>query len=514
MQREIVIVGSGFAGLGMAIRLKQAGREDFVVLEQADGVGGTWRANHYPGAACDIESHLYSFSFAPNPGWSRTYAPQREILAYLEACTDRFGIRPHLRCNCAVTRADWDERRGRWRVATSDGETIDAAVLVAGCGGLSRPARPDIPGLDRFAGKMFHSARWDHGYALDGKRVAVVGTGASAIQIVPAIAPRVGHLALFQRTPPWILPKRDFAVGAAEQARLRRWPMLQQAIRARQWLTHELLALAFVVEPRILEWASQRAVRHIETSVADPALRTKLVPDYTMGCKRVLLSNDYYPALTRDNVELVTDGIAEVSARGVVGRDGREHAVDAIVLATGFTAAEAVAPFPIVGRGGQALDDAWRGGAEAFLGTTVAGFPNFFIIVGPNTGLGHSSMVFMIESQVAYIVDAVRRMRAGGWRSVEVRAAAQAQYNERLHARFAGTVWETGCTSWYRTATGKNTTLWPGFTLEYRLRTRRFRPRHYDIVAGDAASAADLRDAGERVAPDLHLAGAAGQRAA
>jgi cation diffusion facilitator CzcD-associated flavoprotein CzcO len=476
---RVLIVGTGFAGLGMGIRLKQAGVDDFLIVERASSLGGTWRDNHYPGAACDIESHLYSFSFEPNPEWTRTYAPQREILAYLEACTRKHGLTAHLRFDTAVESAAFDERAGVWRVRTSRGE-IEARALITATGGLSRPAYPSIAGLERFAGPKFHSARWDHSFPLDGKTVAVIGTGASAIQIVPAIAPRVARLDVYQRTPPWILPKRDRDVPPRARAMFRRVPALQRLARLGQYWRHELLALGFVGDPRLLEWASRLALRYLEASVPDRELRARLTPSYIMGCKRVLLSNDYYPTLARDNVELVATGIQEITPRGILTKDGRERPADALVLATGFQAAEAVAPFQVRGRGGVELSEAWRDGAEAYLGTTVTGFPNLFMIIGPNTGLGHSSMIFMIESQVAYILDALATMRARGASSVEVRADAQARYNRRLHARLARTVWSTGgCVSWYQTATGKNTTLWPGFTFEYRLRTRRFDARDY-----------------------------------
>jgi cation diffusion facilitator CzcD-associated flavoprotein CzcO len=480
---DVVIVGTGFAGLGMAIRLKKEGIEDFVVLEQAAGVGGTWRDNHYPGAACDIESYLYSFSFEPNPGWTRTYAPQREILAYLEHCADKYGVRPHLRLSTAVTGATFDERTALWTVETSRGDTLVTRALVSATGGLSRPSMPDIPGLATFTGKTFHSARWDHAFPLEGKTVAVVGTGASAIQIVPAIAPKVGKLHLFQRTPPWIVPKPDHDILPATRERMRRAPVLQQLVRSAQYLRHELFALGFVVDPRLLALASRLVLKNLAASVPDRALREKLTPRYAMGCKRILLSNDYYPALQRPNVEVVTEGIQEIRPGGVLTKDGRERAVDAVILATGFHAAEAAAPFPVHGRGGRDLDTTWRDGAEAYLGTTVSGFPNLFLIVGPNTGLGHSSMVFMIESQIAYIASSLRTMRARRLASVDVRADAQARQNEHLHARLANTVWSSGCSSWYRTRSGKNTTLWPGFTFEYRLRTRRFDPADYDVVA-------------------------------
>jgi cation diffusion facilitator CzcD-associated flavoprotein CzcO len=485
---HILIVGAGFAGVGLGVRLRQAGVENFTILEQASGLGGTWRDNHYPGAACDVPSHLYSFSFAPNPGWSRMFAPQREILEYLERCVDKFDLRRHIRFGCGVTRAVFDEGAGVWEVEGSDGARLRARVLVAGCGGLSRPSWPAIAGLDRFAGPTFHSARWDHEYPLEGKRVAVIGTGASAIQVVPAIAPRVGRLHLFQRTPPWVMPRPDRAISPAEQALFRAAPALQQLARGAIYLQFESRALGFVVDPRLMRLGERQARAFLVKSVADPTLRARLTPSYTMGCKRVLLSNDYYPAVQRSSVELVTDAIAEINPRGVVTVDGQERPVDALVLCTGFQAAEAAAPFAVTGAGGRDLDAAWRDGAEAYLGTTVAGFPNLFLLVGPNTGLGHSSMVYMIESQLAYVLDAIRMMRARGLRQVSVRPDAQARYNQRLHARLARTVWASGCSSWYRTRSGKNTTLWPGFTFEFRRRTRRFDEESYELIAEGAAS--------------------------
>jgi cation diffusion facilitator CzcD-associated flavoprotein CzcO len=467
----------------MAIRLKQAGMDDFVVLEQAAEVGGTWRDNHYPGCACDVQSHLYSFSFEPWPAWTREFAPQREILAYLRHCADKYGVLPHVRFGARVVRATWDERGGAWTVETSDGRTFVARSLVPGCGPLARPQLPDIPGLASFEGKTFHSSRWDHDVSLAGKTVAVIGTGASAIQIVPSIAAEVGRLHVFQRTAPWLMPKPDGDIPPWKRALFARAPALQRLARARIYWTRELLALGFVVEPRIMKLGEKLGRRYLAGQVADAALREKLTPGYTMGCKRILPTNDYLPALQRPNVELVTDGIAEVRARSIVTKDGNERPVDAIVLATGFEAAEQVAPFEVRGRDGRELNEVWRDGAEAYLGTTVAGFPNLFLLIGPNTGLGHSSMVFMIESQLAYVLGALRTMKDEGLKLVDVLPEAQARYNARLQERLKDTVWMSGCMSWYLTRTGKNTTLWPGFTFEYRLRTRRFDARAYERVS-------------------------------
>ena len=481
---DVLIIGTGFAGLGMGIRLKQAGFHDFAILEQADAIGGTWRDNHYPGAACDVPSYLYSFSFEPNPRWSRSFGAQGEILAYMNHCADKYGLRPHIQLNTEITRAAFDERAGIWEVRTRDGRTLRARALVSGCGGLSRPSYPDIPGLSSFAGKTFHSARWDHSYPLEGKRVGVIGTGASAIQIVPSIAPRVGKLDVFQRTPAWILPKADVAIPAGVKETFRRAPGLQQLARTAIYWLLEWRAYAFVVNPKLMKKAEPQALRYLAAQVRDPALRAKLTPAYTMGCKRILLSNDYFAAMQRENVALITDGIERITPAGVRTKDGREHPLDALVCATGFQAAEAVAPFEIRGRGGRELNAEWKAGAEAYLGTTVAGFPNLFLLVGPNTGLGHNSMVFIIESQVEYVLDAVRTMKAKKVQYVDVKPEVQQAYNERLQARMAKTVWSTGgCKAWYTTSDGKNTTLWPGFTFEYRFRTRRFDAASYELVA-------------------------------
>lgn len=496
VEGDVAIVGAGFAGLAMGIRLQQAGLDDFVLYERRQGLGGTWYDNHYPGAACDVQSHLYSFSFEPKPDWTRRFAPQQEILSYLEHCADKYGIRRHLRLGTTVTSAVFDEAASRWTITTQDGARAHYRHLIFCTGGLSRPAFPDIPGLASFRGKVMHSAQWDDDYPLDGKTVGVIGTGASAIQIVPAIAPRVGRLHVFQRTPPWIVPKPDGPISPRRRALYAAFPFLQRLARLALYWQREALAPGFFRFPGLLrvgEWVSRR---HLAKSVKDPELRRKLTPHYRMGCKRVLPTNDWYPALQRANVELVTDGVAEVRERSVVTRDGRERPVDALVLATGFQAAELVAPFVVRGRGGRELNEVWRDGPEAYLGTTVSGFPNLFLIVGPNTGLGHSSMILMIESQVQYILDSLQAARARGLRTIDVLPEAQARYNQRLQARLSRTVWNTGgCVSWYLTRNGRNTTLWPGFTFEFRLRTRHFDPVDYATEAARTAPEAAERRA-------------------
>lgn len=492
---HIVIVGSGFAGIGLAIRLKQAGIHDFTILERAERVGGTWRDNTYPGVACDVPSHVYSFSFEPNPRWSRFYAPQQEILEYLEHCADKYAVREHIRFGTAATGATFDERTGLWSVTTSRGDVLEARVVVSGSGhALSKPVYPDLPGRDTFEGKAMHSARWDHDFPLEGKTVAVIGTGASAVQIVPTIAPTVGRLHVFQRTAAWVSPKMDRPLTEREHRAFARMPSLQKLERGVIYWIMEAMAVGYVVEPRLNVLRERLATRYLEKMVRDPALRAKLTPTFRLGCKRVLFSNDYLSALVRENVELVTDTITEIRPRAIVTKDGRERPVDAIVYATGFETAEAKPPFPIVGRGGRDLAVAWKDGIEAYLGTTVAGFPNFFMIIGPNLGLGHSSMILMMESQFAYVVDAIQKLRARKLRFFDVRADVQAKYNEWLQTRLARTVWNTGgCDSWYLTRGGKNTTAWPGFTFEYRLRTRKFDEENHDAVAEEQTAVRPVR---------------------
>ena len=486
---EILIVGTGFAGLGMGIHLKRQGIEDFAILERARDVGGTWRDNHYPGCACDIPSHLYSFSFEMNPNWTRKYPTQREIWEYLKDCASKYGLLPHIRFGAELVQARYDEAASRWRVTTRDGRCFSARVLVSGMGGLSNPAFPSIPGLSRFAGRTFHSARWNDDYDLGGKRVAVIGSGASAIQLVPRIQPLLAQLDYYQRTPSWILPHPDREVTAFERWLLRRMPLAQRLLRAGIYCQHEARATGFTHNSGLLPLAARLARRHIERQLADPELRRKVTPKYAMGCKRILLSNDYYPALNQPNVEVITDGIREVLQHAIVTVDGRERPVDAIIFATGFRAQEPIERGTLFGRGGIDIVDTWQEGPEAYLGTTISGFPNFFMLIGPNTGLGHNSMIYMIESQINYVMSALEQMQRRGLSAVDVRPDVMRSYNQGLQERQQGTVWASGCRSWYLNDRGKNTTLWPGFTFAFRHKTRRFRLRDY--VAESLAQAHD-----------------------
>ncbi|MFL5346216.1 MAG: flavin-containing monooxygenase [Hyalangium sp.] len=470
---EVAIVGSGFSGLGMAISLKKAGLESFLLLEKAGEVGGTWRENTYPGAACDVPAHLYSFSFEPNPAWSRTYASQPEILEYLRRCASKYGMGPHLRFHAEVTSAEFDEARGGWTVHMKDGQRIGARSLVLGNGALHLPAYPAIPGRESFQGPAFHSACWRHDAELAGKTVAVIGTGASAIQLVPQLASRVRQLYLFQRTPPWILPRFDKAFSPERRKLFERIPLLRWLYRAALYWNSEWRAALFLRAGglnRIVEWVSRR---YLAQSVSDPRLRERLAPNYRLGCKRVLLSSDYYPAVQQPNVELVTEGIESIGPRGVRTRDGVEREVDAIVYGTGFDVSRYLAPIRIVGRGGRELNELWSGSPSSFLGITVSGFPNLFLLMGPNTGLGHNSMIFMIEAQARYALQCIQALRTRELRWMEVRPGVQAGFNEQLREKLAQTVWQSGgCRSWYQTADGHNSAIWPGFTFDYWLRTR------------------------------------------
>jgi cation diffusion facilitator CzcD-associated flavoprotein CzcO len=477
----IAIVGSGFSGLGMAIRLKQEGNDDFVVLERDSEVGGTWWANTYPGCACDVPSHLYSFSFAPNPDWPETYSTQPEIGAYLRRCADEFGIRPHVRLNTNVTEAAWNEDEQRWEIETSTG-TVHARFVIAGVGPLAEPKIPDIPGLDSFEGATFHSARWNHDHDLKGEKVASIGTGASAIQLVPAIQPDVEKLHVFQRTAPWIFPHNGRPITKAERRLYRRFPILQKLVRAGVYVGREGAVLGFVKNPKILKAVEKLAEAHRRKGIGDdPELLDKVRPDYSMGCKRILPSNRWYPTLTKDNVELVTSPIKEVKPRSIVTEDGAEHEVDTIIFSTGFHVSDMPVGNYVRGRDGRSLAETWDGSAQAYLGATVHNFPNMFLLLGPNTGLGHNSMVYMIESQIAHVLAALHELETRGASTIEVRREVQERFNDEVQENMVGTVWESGCSSWYKDEHGRNVTLWPDWTWKFRRRLRSFDPTDYTI---------------------------------
>ena len=482
---DIAIIGAGFAGLGAALRLAQTGRHSFVIFERAADVGGTWRDNTYPGCACDIPSTLYSFSFKPNPNWSRSYSPQPEILAYLKQCVVAGDLQKHIRYNTEIVRTEFIETAGYWQLTDRAGNTLTARVVVGALGPLNRPALPTIPGMDTFAGHSFHSAGWDHQYDLTGRRVAVIGTGASAIQIVPEVAKSAGQLLVYQRTAPYVNPRLDKSVSSFWRGAYKRLPVLQQVQRVWQYWVRELGGLAFLGNETINKMGTKVALKHLEASIADPDLRRKATPDYKLGCKRVLISDDYYPALTRPNVELITDRITAITPTGIVSQDGTERSADVIIYSTGFVAAEIFCDLHITGRSGRVLFDEWAvTGPESYLGMTTSGFPNLIFLVGPNTGLGHNSIVHMIESQVNYLLDYLRVLDQAGDEQafLDVKPAVQQAYNAAIQAKLAGTVWASGCQSWYQDSRGKITTIWPGLTVSFRRQTRRVDPAAYTVV--------------------------------
>jgi cation diffusion facilitator CzcD-associated flavoprotein CzcO len=479
---RVAIVGSGFSGIGMAVRLLEDGEHDLVLLERAGDIGGTWRDNTYPGCRCDVPSHLYSFSFAPNPSWSNTFSPQPEILDYLRDVAERFGVLQHVRFNTELESAGWDEDALRWRLETSQGP-LTADLLIAAQGPLSEPLVPELEGLESFGGTTFHSARWDHDHDLRGERVAVIGTGASAIQFVPRIQPLVGRLHVFQRTPPWVMPHPNRALSELERRLYRHLPAAQLAMRAGIYWARETFVMQFR-NRRMRELATRMALRQLERQVPDPELRAKLTPSYELGCKRILPTDEWYPAIQQPNVEVVTEGIREIRPHSIVSADGSEREVDTIIFGTGFHVTDIPIAERVRGRTGETLAERWDGSPRAYKGASVAGFPNLFFLVGPNTGLGHNSIVFMIESQISYVAGALRALRRRGASRVEVSARAEADYNAELEELTKGTVWVSGgCSSYYIDRNGHNSTIWPTFTWPFRRRTREFDEAAYALSA-------------------------------
>ncbi|GAA1820853.1 NAD(P)/FAD-dependent oxidoreductase [Actinomadura chokoriensis] len=483
---SVAIVGSGFSGLGLAIGLKRAGLTGFTVFERAGDVGGVWRENTYPGAACDAPSHLYSYSFAPKHDWSRRFAPQPEILDYLRACAREYGVMEHMAFGTEITAAEFDAGSGRWTLRAAGGETHEADVLVSACGQLSRPSVPDIPGLESFGGTVFHSAEWDHGHDLAGREIAVVGNGASAVQFVPRIAPEAAGLTVFQREPQWVGWKWDRRYPRARTWLNRRLPVLQRLSRLGVFIWFEVLLNPMLISPRgrrVLSAHIRALCRTTRWSVRDKEMRRNLTPGYELGCKRVLVSSDYYRSLNLPHVDVVTSAIVKVTPDAVVTADGRSHPADTIIMGTGFRSHGFVAPMRVTGLDGRALEDAWRDGPRAYLGLAVAGFPNFFLMYGPNTNVGSGSVVHMLESQIAYIVQAVRALRDPEVLYMDVREGVLSAFDERLQRRLGGTVWNAGgCGSWYRRGDGRNASNWPGSMLGYRRRTRRLDPSDYRFV--------------------------------
>lgn len=480
---DVAIIGSGFSGLGMGVALKKAGIDNFTIFEKADSAGGTWRDNTYPGCACDVPSALYSYSFSPNSEWSRSFAEQAEINGYLGEVANDHRLEPHFAFGHELKTAHYNAEQQCWAIQFANGNRVHSRILISAIGALHIPNMPNFDGLDSFTGTTFHSARWNHDYDLTGKRVAVIGTGASAIQFVPAITQQVKGLTLFQRSPAWVLPKPDRGIGKREKALYRRIPALMAARRAATYGQLETRAIAFNYATGLLKLVERQACNYIDRTIDDPVKARALIPDYSMGCKRILMSNDYYQSLNRDHVTIENSGVQRIEGNTIIDGNGKRHEVDAIILGTGFKTLDAITEVDIRNEQGLSLEDAWKGGAQSHLGCMISGFANFFMLLGPNTGLGHNSQVYMIESQVRYVSDALKKMRDRDIGSVSVKPAVQQKYVQSIQSRLKHTVWSSGCKSWYLDEAGNNWTLWPGFTFVYRYLTRRFNLSEHECIA-------------------------------
>lgn len=478
---DVLVMGAGFSGIGTAIQLKNRGIENFKIIDQGADFGGTWRDNKYPGAACDVPSHLYSFSFEQNPNWSRMFATSDEIHEYMLGVAEKYSLYSKTEFNQKVTGLTYDESSCTWTATTATGRKYTARVVVSGVGALSIPSYPKLEGAETFQGEVLHTARWRKDVDLKGKRVAVVGGGASAIQLVPAIAPEVGHLTVFQRTPSWIIPKPDYEISEAEKSIYRALPFVQRLRRLIIYALTEGFGAGIVFNTPVTRALERLALWNIERSIKDPELRRKVTPNYRFGCKRMLISNDWYPTLTRDNVELVASAVTRITPTGVVA-EGKEYPADVLIYATGFEVPKAGSSFPVKGARGHDLNTDWKNGAEAYLGMTVHGFPNLFYCMGPNTGPGHTSVLVYTEPQYRYIAEAVSRMLTEGIAALEVKADVQAEFTRFIDERMKITNWTSGCKSWYLTDSGRNTTLYPGFAGEYVIKASRFHLEDFDIV--------------------------------
>ena len=469
---DYLIAGTGFAGLCAALKLKEAGETNFLLLEKASDYGGTWRDNIYPGCACDIPSHLYSFSFEPKTDWSRMYPSQPELFAYLRDVAAKHDLGPKTRFGAALEEAVWDEKRQLWTVACKDGRRFEGRILFSAMGPLHIPSIPKIDGQQNFSGAVFHSANWDFSTDLTGKRIAVIGTGASAIQFIPEIAKKAEKLVVFQRTPPWIMPKLDYEFTEKHKRRFR-IPFVRNLFRKRLFLLHDIRAFGFLGNKRVTAAAEKMGRDHLLRQVPDPALRARLTPDYRLGCKRVLISNDYLRTIASEKVDLISDGIDHIEGRTIIDNRGVSHPVDVIIYGTGFRTTDSFAAVRIVGKNGLELNTAFAKGMHAHWGITVPDFPNMFMLLGPNTGLGHNSVVLMIEAQVRYVMSLLKQMKRRRWRAVEVKREKEEAWNNKIQAKIAKTVWLTGgCKSWYLDESGRNTTIWPGLVAEYQYKTR------------------------------------------
>jgi cation diffusion facilitator CzcD-associated flavoprotein CzcO len=485
---DTLIVGTGFTGIGAAIKLADAGVDDFVIVEREDRVGGTWRDTTYPGAACDIPSLLYSFSFVSNPTWSRAYSPADEIRRHIEDMVDRFDLRRRIRFGVEVDGLTFDEVDGTWTLSTispKGKQSLRARTVVLASGPLPDHGLPDIRGINTYEGHQIHSARWDHDYDFSGKRVAVIGTGASAVQIIPELVQKAAFVKVFQRTPGWVLPRLDVATPAAAQTLFAKVPAAQRLARQMLYWGHEANATALVWDSPLTSLVARLGKAHLHRQVKDPWLRRQLTPDFTPGCKRMLVSSDYYPALQRDNCKLIDWPIATISPVGIRTSDGIEHHLDAIVYATGYDVHLTGPPYSVTGRGGRSLADEWAGGAQACKSINANGYPNLFMMTGPNSGPGHNSLLVFVEGQLDYAVAGITTILRNNLRYLDVRADVQRAHNERIQKRLTKTTWMSGCSSWYLTADGFNASMYPGFATQYLRQMRDFRFGDYDAVARD-----------------------------
>ena len=482
---EVVIIGTGFAGIGMAIKLQQAGIHSFKLIERGDEVGGTWRDNTYPGCECDVQSHLYSLSFEPNTDWSKKYSTWREIRDYIIGVADKHKLREKIQFNTALNGADFDKESGTWQVKLSDGSKLISRFVITAVGPLSNPSVPEISGKETFKGPIFHSAYWDHNTDLKGKKIAVIGTGASAIQFVPRIAKNASKVELFQRSAPWILPKPDRKIFSIEKALYKYLPGWRLAHRASLYWVNEISLHGFLKEKSwIRSFAEWAATKHIHHHIKDETLRKQLTPDFRFGCKRALLSNEYYPALARDNVDVIDSGIERITETGIIDKNGKAHEADVIIWGTGFKVDEPLMGIDISGIDGQDLNTVWKeNGFETYYGISVAGFPNAFVLAGPNTGIGHTSLVVMIEAQFSSVMDAILTINQQYSKYIDVKEAVQTKFCQTMQEKMVGTAWTSGCNSWYLSDSGKNFTLWPDYTFNYIRQTKRIDLRDYNAIS-------------------------------
>lgn len=496
LKTQVAIIGAGFGGLAMAIRLLQANIHDFIILEKADDVGGTWRENQYPGAACDVQSHMYSLSFAPKTDWSKRYAEAPEIFDYIQDLITDYNLKKYIKFNQEVVTTKYDEQALNWKLDLKDGTQIEAQFIVFASGPLHVAQIPKIKGIEKFKGKVFHSSHWDHDYNLNDKSVASIGTGGSAIQYIPEIAPKVKQLYVLQRTPAWVIPRDERAYNPLDKKLFNRFEWFRKLHRARLYWSNESRVVP-IVKPQIMKYGQKLAEAFIKFQIKDKELAKKLTPDYVMGCKRILISNKYFPTFNRQNVDLVTDGIQELTENSIITKDGKERQIDCLIYGTGFITDPRIylKSFACYGAQGLELKEAWKEGAESYYGVTTKGFPNLFQLLGPNTVLGHNSVIFMIESQVNYILQLIQLVNKTQTQAIVVRENVQNQFNDAVQKKMQGTVWQSGCVSWYQQDGGKNFALWPTYTWKYWLETRKINPSDYQLLGNQAQNNKSTRAA-------------------